>query len=90
MKSEIKGSVQGTNSDGKETRTQINNLEQKEGITIHPAKNEKTRIQKKEEGLRNLQDNLKHSNIWIIGVPEREEEDQEIENLFKHHERELP
>ena len=28
--SEIKGNVQGTNSDGKETRTQINDLEHKE------------------------------------------------------------
>ena len=30
MKSEIKENVQGTNSDGKETRTQINSLDQKE------------------------------------------------------------
>ena len=30
MKTEIKENVQGTNSDGKETRTQINNSEQKE------------------------------------------------------------
>ena len=35
------------------------------------------------ERLRNLQDNFKHSNIWIIGVPEREEEEQEMENLFE-------
>ena len=32
--------------------------------------------------MRNLQDNLKHSNIQIIGVPEGEEE-QEIKNLFE-------
>ena len=32
---------------------------------------------------RNLQDNFEHSNIWIIGVPEGEQEDQEIENLFE-------
>ena len=25
----------------------------------------------------------KHTNIWITGVPEGEEEEQEIENLFK-------
>ena len=30
MKTEIKENVQGTNSEGKETRTQINSLEQKE------------------------------------------------------------
>ena len=38
---------------------------------------------KKKKRLRNLQDNVKHSNIWIIGVPEEEEEEQEIENLFE-------
>ena len=46
MKSEIKENVQGTNSEGKETRTQINNLEQKEEINIQPEQNEETRIQK--------------------------------------------
>ena len=44
--------------------------------------NEKTRIQKNEERLRNLWDNFKCSNIQIIVVLEREEEDQGIENLF--------
>ena len=38
----------------------------------------------KRKPLTNLWDNLKHSNIRIIGVPEGEEEDQEIENLFEH------
>ena len=38
---------------------------------------------KKNERLRNLWDNLKHSNIQIIGVPEGEEQQQEIENLFE-------
>ena len=36
MLSEIKENVQGTNSNGKETRTQINGLEQKEEINIQP------------------------------------------------------
>ena len=47
MKSEIKENVQGTNNDGKETRTQINGLDQKEEINIQPEQNEETRIQKK-------------------------------------------
>ena len=34
VKSGIKGNVQGTNSDGKETRTQINDLDQKREINI--------------------------------------------------------
>ena len=36
-----------------------------------------------EERLRNLQDILKRSNIRIIGVPEGEEEEQKIENIFE-------
>ena len=43
----------------------------------------KQELKKNEERLRNLQDNLKHSNIRIIGVPEGEEEEQEVENLFE-------
>ena len=54
MKSGIKENVQGTNSERKETGTQINNLEQKEEINIQPEQNEETRIQKNEERLRNL------------------------------------
>ena len=70
--SEIKQNIQGTDSEGKETRTQSNDLEQREKINIQPKQNEETRIQKSEETLTNLWDNLKHSNIQIIGVPEEE------------------
>ena len=63
MQSEIKKNIQGTNSKGKETRTQINSLEQKEEINIQPEQNEGTRIQKTEERLRNLWGNFKCSNI---------------------------
>ena len=80
MLSEIKENVQGTNSDGKETRTQINGVDQKEERNTQPEKKEATRIQKNEERLRNLQDILKRSNIRIIGVPEGEEEEQNVEN----------
>ena len=43
----------------------------------------KQELKKNEERLRNLQDNFKRSNIQIIGVPEGEEEEQKIENLFE-------
>ena len=39
MKSEIKENVQGTNSDGKEIGTQINDMDQKEERNILPEKN---------------------------------------------------
>ena len=83
MKSEIKENVQGTNSEGKETGTQINSLEQNEDINIQPEKNEETRIQNNEERLRNLWDNFNCYNIRIIGMPEGEEEKQETENFLK-------
>ena len=76
MLSEIKENVQGTNSDGKETGTQINGVDQEEERNIQPDKNEETRIRKNEERLRNLQDIFKRSNIRIIGVPEGEEEEK--------------
>ena len=82
MKSEIKENVQGTNNDRIQTGTQINKLDQMEKINIQVEQNEETKIQKNEERLRNLQDIFKCSNIRIIGVPEGEEEDQDIENLF--------
>ena len=58
-------------------------MDQKEEINIQPVENEETKMQKNEERLRNLQDNSKHSNNQIIAVPEEEEEEQGIENLFE-------
>ena len=75
MLSEMKENVEGTNSDAKETGTQINGVDQKEERNIQSEKNEETRIQKSEVSLTNLWDNQKRSNTWIIGMPEGEEED---------------
>ena len=47
MQSEIKKNIKGTNSEGKEMETQINNLEHKEEINIQPEQNEEIRISKK-------------------------------------------
>ena len=44
----------------------------------------KQEFKKNEERFRNLWENFKCSNIRIIGVPEEEEEVQEIENLFEN------
>ena len=54
MLRKTKENVQGTNSDGKETGTQINGVDQKEERNIQPEKKEETRIWKNEERLRNL------------------------------------
>ena len=63
MQSEIKKTIQGSNSEGKETGTHINYLDQKEEINIQAEYNEETRIQKNEDRLRNLWNNFKYYNI---------------------------
>ena len=54
MKSEIKENVQGTNSDGKETGTQIKGLEQKEEINIQPERMKKPEFKNTRRGLEPL------------------------------------
>ena len=76
---QIKQNIQGTNSDGKETGTQINGLEQKEEINIQVEQKEFKKMKRDFWAF----DNLKRSNIRIIGVPEGEGQQQEIEHLFE-------
>ena len=82
MLRETKENVQGTNSDGKETATQINSVDHKEERNIQPEKNEATIIQKHEERLRNLQDIFKCSNIQIIGVPEEKRKSKKLKTYL--------
>ena len=79
--SEIKKNLQGTNSGMYEAKNQINDLEHKEEKNIQSEKQEEKQIQKYEDNVSSLWGNLKHSNICIIGVPEGEEKEQEIENI---------
>ena len=62
MQSERKKNIQGTNSEGKETWTKINDLDQKEEINFQQEQNEETWIQENlKERLRNIWDKLKRS-----------------------------
>ena len=51
--------------------------------TFSQNRMKKQEFKKNEERLSNLQDIFKHSKIQIIGVPEGEEKEQEIENVFE-------
>ena len=51
-KSEIKQNIQGTNSDRKETRTQSNEMEQKEETNIQLEQNEETKFKEVKRVLR--------------------------------------
>ena len=61
----------------------MNQKKKKKRESLPPAK-------KNEDSISSLWDNLKHSNIHIVGVPEGKEKKQEIGNLFeKNNERKL-
>ena len=79
---EIKQNIQGTNSDKMDTRTHINDLEPKEEINIQPEQNEETTIQKNEERLRSLWDNLKCSNIQITGCQKKKNNSKKLKTYL--------
>ena len=59
-------------------------MEDKEEKNSQNEQEKEKRPRKNEEGLREMQDHMKHNNIHIIGIPEGEEEEQGIENLFEN------
>ena len=48
------------------------------------------RLKTNEESLRELWDNVKHTNIRIIGVPEGEEREETEKNIPRDNSRKLP
>ena len=83
--SEIKKNLQGTNSGEDEAEIQTNDLEHKEEKkkNIQSEQQEEKNFQKNKNRVRSLWDICKRTSIWTIGVPEGEQEELEIENLFE-------
>ena len=80
---EIKHSLEGINSRIIEAEERISNLEDKiVEITTTEQNKEKT-IKRIEDSLRDHWDNIKHTNIRILGVPEEEEKKKETEKMFE-------
>ena len=50
---------------------------------ISEEKNKVERMKRTEDSLRDLWDNIKHTNIQIIWVPEEEEKKKEYEKIFE-------
>ena len=70
---EIKNSLEGINSRITEAKERISDLEDKR-VEITTAEQNKEKTMKSiEDSLRDHGDNIKHTNIQIIGVPEEEE-----------------
>ena len=80
---EIKNNLQGNKSRMDEAENQINDLEHKEAKNNQSEQKEEKRIPKNKDSVSSFQGNFQHSNICIIGVPEGEEKEQEIGNLFE-------
>ena len=70
---EIKSTLEGTNSRITEAEDRISDMEERM-VEINEAERKKEkRIKRNEDNLRDLWDNVKHPNIRIIGVSEEED-----------------
>ena len=80
---EITNSLEGINSRITEAEERISDLEDKI-VEITTAEQNTEKIMKSiEDSLRDLWDNINHTNIQIIGVPEEEEKKKGTEKLFE-------
>ena len=79
---EIKNTLEGINSRTSEAEEQISELEDKMVAITSEEQNKMKRMKRTEESLRDLWDNIKHTNIQIIGVPE-EEKKKGYEKIFE-------
>ena len=70
---EIKNSPEGINSRTTEAEERISDLEGKIVEITTAEQNKEKRMKRTEDSLRDLWDNIKRTNIRIIGVPEEEE-----------------
>ena len=50
---------------------------------ISEEPNKVKRMKRAEDSLRDLWDHIKHTNIWMIGVPEEEEKGKGIEKILR-------
>ena len=70
---EIKNTLEGINSSISEAEEQISELEDKMVKITSEEQSKVKRIKRTEDSFRDLWDNIKHTNIQIIGVPKEEE-----------------
>ena len=78
---EIKKSLEGINSRITEAEECVSDLEDKIVDITTAEQNKEKRMKRIENNLRDLWDNIKHTNIQIIGVPEEKEKKKGRENI---------
>ena len=81
--SEMKNILEGIKNKLDEAEGWISELEDKVERNTQSEQQNKKRLKKNEYSFRELQDNMKHNNIHIIGISEEEEKEQGIESLFE-------
>ena len=80
---EMKNTVEGINSRITEAEEWISDLEDTMLEFTVAEQNREKRMKRNEDSLRDLWDNIKCTNIRIIGVSEGEEREKGAESLFK-------
>ena len=80
---EIKKTLEWTNSRITAAEEWISELEDRMLEITAEEQNKRKGMKRIEEGLRDLWDNIKHTNIWVIGVPEEEEKKKGTEKNFE-------
>ena len=72
-KTKVRNTLEGNNSRINEAEELISELEERVVEITAAEQNKEKRMKRKEDSLRNLWDNIKCTNIHIIGVAEAEE-----------------
>ena len=80
---EIKNTLEGINSRISEAEEQISELEDKMVEITSEEQNKVKWLKRTEDSLRNLWNNIKHTNIHIIGVTEEEEKKEGYGKIFE-------
>ena len=80
---EIKNSLEGINSRITEAEERLSDLEDKIVEKTTAEQNKEKRMKRIEDRLRDLWDNIKCTNIQIIGVQEEEEKKKGTEKIFE-------
>ena len=79
----MKTTLEGINSRITEAEERISDLEDRMVELTAVEQNKEKRMKRNEDSLRDFWDNIKCSNICIIGVPEGEEREKGTEKIFE-------
>ena len=79
----IKNTLEGNNSRIIESEEWISELEDRMVEITAEDQNKAKRKKRIEDSLRDLWDNIKCTNIWVVGIPEEEEKKKDTEKIFE-------